>query len=213
MNLLSKLFNFVIYMTKKHSIDESHGLSHSMSVLNYAYNNYETNLPNNTFLKDQERIILISALIHDLCDKKYMSETDGIKEIELFLDNKISKEEIDVTKQIISTMSYSTVKKNGFPILNQYQLAYHIVRESDLLSAIDFDRCMIYNMNKMDGNIIQAYDNSIKLFETRVFRHNEDGLYVTNYAKEMDLILKDNSIQRINNWKKIVNLKSLKYSI
>jgi len=200
-------------MTKKHSIDESHGLSHSMSVLNYAYNNYETNLPNNTFLKDQERIILISALIHDLCDKKYMSETDGIKEIELFLDNKISKEEIDVTKQIISTMSYSTVKKNGFPILNQYQLAYHIVRESDLLSAIDFDRCMIYNMNKMDGNIIQAYDNSIKLFETRVFRHNEDGLYVTNYAKEMDLILKDNSIQRINNWKKIVNLKSLKYSI
>jgi hypothetical protein len=184
-----------------------------MSVLNYAYNNYETNLPNNTFLKDQERIILICALIHDLCDKKYMSETDGIKEIELFLDNKISKEEIDVTKQIISTMSYSTVKKNGFPILNQYQLAYHIVRESDLLSAIDFDRCMIYNMNKMDGNIIQAYDNSIKLFETRVFRHNEDGLYVTNYAKEMDLILKDNSIQRINNWKKIVNLKSLKYSI
>lgn len=209
MNLLSKLFNFVVYMTKKHSIDESHGLSHSMSVLNYAYNNYESNLHNNTFLKDQERIILISALIHDLCDKKYMSEIDGIKEIELFLDNKISKEEIDITKKIISTMSYSTVKKNGFPILNEYQLAYHIVREADLLSAIDFDRCMIYNMNKMDGDIIQAYDNSIKLFETRVFRHNEDGLYITNYANKMDLILKENSIQRINNWKKIVNLKSL----
>ena len=81
MNLISKLFSFIAYMTKKHSIDESHGLSHSMSVLNYAYNNYETNLVNNTYLKDQEKIILVSALIHDLCDKKYMSETDGMKEI------------------------------------------------------------------------------------------------------------------------------------
>ena len=105
-------------------------------------------------------------------------------------------------------MSYSTVKKNGFPILNQYQLAYHIVRESDLLSAIDFDRCMIYNMNRMNGNIMEAYDNSIKLFETRVFRHNEDGLYITDYAKQMDLILKENSLQRMNNWKKIIKLKS-----
>jgi HD superfamily phosphodiesterase len=208
MNLISKLFSFIAYMTKKHSIDESHGLSHSMSVLNYAYNNYETNLVNNTYLKDQEKIILVSALIHDLCDKKYMSETDGMKEIELFLDNKISNQEIDITKQIISTMSYSTVKKNGFPKLNEYQLAYHIVRESDLLSAIDFDRCMIYNMNRMNGNIMEAYDNSIKLFETRVFRHNEDGLYITDYAKQMDLILKENSLQRMNNWKKIIKLKS-----
>jgi hypothetical protein len=47
MNLLSKLFNFIIHTTKKYSIDESHGLSHSMNVLNYAYNIYNEELKKN----------------------------------------------------------------------------------------------------------------------------------------------------------------------
>ena len=29
-------------------------------------------------------------------------------------------------------MSYSKVKKSGFPDMNEFQTAYHIVRESDL---------------------------------------------------------------------------------
>jgi len=209
MSLLSKLFNFIDYMTKKYSIDESHGLSHSMLVLNYAYSNYRINLIKNANLKDHERIILISALVHDLCDKKYMIESDGIKEIETFLNNEIPKEEIDIIKQIILSMSYSTVKKNGYPNLNEYQLAYHIVREADLLAAINFDRCMIYNMKKMNGNIIEAYNNSKDLFETRILRHREDDLYVTDYAKEMNIILYEKAIEQIINWKQIINLKSL----
>jgi len=207
MNLLSNLFNFIIHTTKKYSIDESHGLSHSMNVLNYAYNIYNEELKKNSYLKDQQRIILISAILHDMCDKKYMDEKDGVKEIENFLKEKITSEEIDVTKKIITTMSYSTVKKNGFPKLNEYQLAYHIVRESDLLSAIDFDRCMIYNMNKMNGDINQAYNNSIDLFENRIFKHASDNLYITDYSKNEDLILKNIALNRINSWKKILNVK------
>ena len=209
MNLLSKLFNFIIFTTKKYSIDESHGLSHSMNVLNYAFNIYQDEVKKNNFLENQQKVIFISAILHDMCDKKYMTEKDGVKEIENFLNEKITPTEIDITKKIITTMSYSTVKKNGFPNLNEYQLAYHIVRESDLLSAIDFDRCMIYNMNKMDGDINQAYDNSIDLFEKRIFKHTNDNLYVTDYSKKQDLILRNIALDRINVWKKILNIKFL----
>lgn len=30
---------------------------------------YSSELPKNSFLKDQERIILVSTLVHDMCDK------------------------------------------------------------------------------------------------------------------------------------------------
>jgi HD superfamily phosphodiesterase len=209
MNLLSKLFNFIIFTTKKYSIDESHGLSHSMNVLTNAYNIYEDEVKKNTYLKDQEKIIFISAILHDMCDKKYMNESEGVKNIETFLNNKITQlkpHEIDITKKIITTMSYSTVQKNGFPNLNEYQLAYHIVRESDLLSAIDFDRCMIYNMNKMNGDINQAYTNSIELFENRIFKHDNNNLYITDYSKKQDLVLRNIAKNRINIWKKVLKM-------
>jgi len=143
MSLITKLFHFVLYASSKYNIDESHGLSHSMNVLNFAHNIYINELPDFPFLKEQERIIYTSAILHDMCDKKYMNENEGIYEIEEYLQEKLDPIEIDLTKTIISTMSYSTVKKKGYPLLGTYQLAYHIVREADLLSAYDFDRCMI----------------------------------------------------------------------
>ena len=78
-----------------------------------------------------------------MCDKKYMDEKEGIKEIEKFLESKLSDDEINIILSIITTMSYSTVKANGYPDLGFYQTAYHIVREADLLSAYNFDRCVI----------------------------------------------------------------------
>lgn len=78
-------------------------------------------------------------------------------------------------------MSYSTVKKNWFPELNNYQLAYNIVRE-----AIDFDRCMVYDLFTRTGNINDAYENALKLFEVRVLKHEEDNLYITEYSKNQD---------------------------
>jgi hypothetical protein len=112
--------------------------------------------------------------------------------------------DIDVTKQIISTMSYSTVKKNGYPNLGKYQMAYHIVREADLLTAYDFDRCMIYNMYRIGGNFQDSYDNALNLFENRVWKHNEDGLFLTNYSKEHYMDLHKSSVIRCNFWKKML---------
>ena len=170
MSLLNKLFNFVILTTKRYNIDDSHGVSHSMKVLHFASGIYQDERYKNSSLEKYERIIYISSILHDMCDKKYMNEKEGIENIEEFLQEKIPREEIDITKKIISTMSYSTVKKNGFPDLQEYQLAYHIVREADLLCAYCFDRSLIYNIHKMDGNIDTAFTDSEKLFQNRVFK-------------------------------------------
>ena len=37
MSLLNKLLHFVILTSNKYKIDESHGLKHSMDVLQFAY--------------------------------------------------------------------------------------------------------------------------------------------------------------------------------
>lgn len=210
MSLFTKLFNFVIFVSNKYSIDESHGLSHSMNVLNFAYNIYSVEKLKFPQLNDHERIIYISAIIHDMCDKKYMSETDGIKEIENFLEYKIDYNEIMIIRKIISTMSYSTVKKNGFPDLGEYQKAYHVVRESDLLSAYDFDRCMVYNLQKINPDFEDTFDTAVNLFNIRVLKHNNDNLFTTQYAKEKSVVLHNDALLRIDSWKQLLKIKSFK---
>jgi HD superfamily phosphodiesterase len=205
MSLLNKLFHFVLLTTKKYNIDESHGVSHSMNVLRYASEIYDDEVQKYPILKQHEKIIYVCATIHDMCDKKYMSQDEGIDEIDDFLeDNKLTPVEINVVKLIISTMSYSTVKKHGFPNLGPYKRAYHIVREADLLSAYDFDRCMIYNMHKRNGNVEEAFLDASKLFDIRVMKHNEDGLFLTNCAREKSLILESQSLKQIEYWRRLL---------
>jgi len=204
MLLLSKLLKFVLFTSQKFNIDESHGIGHSMDVLHFAHNIYESEVHTNPFLKKHENIIYVSAIIHDMCDKKYMNQDDGIFEIEKFLQKKLPVNDIDAVKQIISTMSYSYVKKNGFPILGEYQHAYHIVREADLLTAYDFDRCMAYKLHLNGGDIDDAFEDSLDLFNHRVLQHNKDNLFLTDYSLLKSRELHMQSLQRIQNWKQIL---------
>jgi len=204
MKLISSLLQFVSFTSQKYGIDESHGLGHSMDVLINTNHIYNSEVTQNPFLRGQERVIYTSAIIHDMCDKKYMNQTEGILAIESFLNDKMSQTEIDITKQIIATMSYSTVKKMGFPQLNEYQLAYHIVRESDLLSAYDVDRCLIYNMNRLNGDLMTAYNDAKHIFEKRIFKHFDDGLFITEYSKKRGRELEKEAYKRLDSWEKII---------
>jgi HD superfamily phosphodiesterase len=211
MSLLNKLLHFVLLVSKKSKIDESHGLSHSMNVLHFTHNILENEKKNYPYLENQEKIIYVSAAIHDMCDKKYVNEKEGISKINEFLEDKMDKQEIDTVTKIISTMSYSTVKKKGFPELYEYQMAYHIVREADLLAAYDFDRCMLYNIHKQtesnkeqDIKLLDAFNDANELFQKRVLRHHIDGLFITNYSKQNYLPLQIDAIKRIQTWKKII---------
>jgi len=217
MSLLTKLFQFVLLTSKEYNIDESHGLSHSMNVLHFAHNIYEAEKINYPILESQSKIIYVSSIIHDMCDKKYLDENTGLKEINHFLEDKLTPGELDITKRIINTMSYSKVKKQGFPELHEYQMAYHVVREADLLAAYDFDRCMLYNIHMQtkstinnptpinnDIKILDAFNNASELFQNRVLKHNHDNLFVTNYSKHNYLPLHIDAIKRINTWKNIL---------
>uniref|UniRef100_A0A6C0HCJ8 HD domain-containing protein n=1 Tax=viral metagenome TaxID=1070528 RepID=A0A6C0HCJ8_9ZZZZ len=192
-------------MTAKHNMDETHGIMHSMNVLNYAHEIYESELPKNPFLIEQQKIIYVSAALHDMCDRKYIDEDIGIRYIQKFLEHRMDQNEIDITKKIITTMSYSKVKKNGFPELGEYQSAYHIVREADLLSAYDFDRCIIYKMKQSKENFENSFYDAKKLFEERMFQHNNDGLFITDYSKRESFILEQIALHRIHNWNKIIH--------
>lgn len=200
---LDKMFTFVLYMTKKYNIDTSHSESHSMDVLNYANSIYEFEMETFPFLKHQKNIIYSAAVLHDMCDKKYMDQNEGLLEINSYFKDELKPHELYFTNEIMKTMSYSYVKKNGFPNLNEYQTAYHIVREADLLSSYDFDRSIIYHMNR-GNSLSNSYKNALELFENRVFKYNSDNLLLSDYSIGVSTELMSKAIKRINSWKKII---------
>ena len=102
-------------------------------------------------------------------------------------------------------MSYSKVKIEGFPYLGQYERAYHIVREADLLSAYDIDRSIIYNMNNVNEDFSESLENALQLFEARVLRHNDDDLFITEYSKNKSKLLETQAYEKIKTWKAILN--------
>ena len=206
MSLYTKLFNFVLYTTSKYNIDESHGLSHSMNVLHRACDIYKSEVLKNPYLKEQESIIYSSAILHDMCDNKYMNVEIGLNEINTILSDYFTEEKLNIILTIINTMSYSKVKKQGFPTLGEYQLAYHIVREADLLTAYDFDRCMIYHMSNNNSDVRKAYNNAEELFNNRVLRHYEHDLLVTEYSQMQHITLSSSARIRMRNWKNILRI-------
>ena len=211
MNLFSSLFHYVLANVSKYNIDESHGLGHAMNCLYFSNQIFEMEVQENPALKEYENIIYVSAAIHDMCDKKYMDKEKGIENITKFVHGLrndhpgiLKNEEPYVIKNIISTMSYSHIKKYGFPNLGKYQTAYNVVREADLLCAYDFDRCMLYNMHQLSGNIEESFDEAESLFHKRMFKHHDDGLYFTQYAKTNYQSMELQTKQRIEHWRKIL---------
>ena len=128
-----------------------------------------------------------------MCDKKYIDETYGILLLKNYLADNISEEKIDIVFKIITTMSYSKVKVNGYPNLGEYQLAYHIVREADLLTAYDIDRCIIYSIYQQNVNYDMALQRAFTIFDNRVLNYISDNLFITDFSKRESLILHDNA--------------------
>lgn len=201
---LNDLFKFVLFMSTKYNIDSSHSENHSMDVLHFADENYNNQVYFNPLLNDQLNVIYTASILHDMCDKKYMKQDEGLKDIDKFLKDKLKPEELFYTKKIMETMSYSTVKKNGYPELGIYQNAYHIVREADLLSSYNFDRSIIYHMNR-GNNFNTSYYNALELFENRIFNYNHDKLFISEYAKEKSASLTIKSVNQIVSWSKILS--------
>ena len=207
MKFISSLVQFIMATTQSKSLDESHGVMHSFNTLHYAQNIFENEKLTHSDLIPHERVVYVASALHDMCDKKYMNESEGIDRIDNMLKEHISDKEIKAVHDIVGTMSYSKVKKKGFPDLGKYQSAYHVVREADLLCAYDFDRALIYHMYHKNNDFQEAYQESMELFKNRVFKHEKDNLFTYDYSKQQAAELKKQSLQRIRQWKRI--MKSL----
>ena len=191
----NQAFKCVMEFTRRYNIDESHSLKHSMEVMRFAENIYESEFSANPQLERQKGIIMASAILHDMCDHKYVSDEAGaISDMREYMKEFFTDADFDVVVSIITMMSYSKVKKNGYPDLGEYQLAYHIVREADLLAAYDIDRCVIYGMAVDKMNYTMAVERATALFASRVLKYRDDGLFLTAWSKAKSLELHNRNI-------------------
>jgi hypothetical protein len=205
-NLVNQAFKFVIQTSNEYKIDESHALKHSMEVFNYANNIYDYELLKYPELKKQKEIITLASIVHDMCDKKYMNEEDGIHNMNKYMQDYISKEELVIVSNIIKTMSYSKVKVNGYPDYGEYQHAYHITREADLLAAYDLDRCIIYKMMRDKCNYTDALVESKNLFENRILNYRVNNLFVTSYSKNKSALLHKKAVKDVEKLDSLLNI-------
>jgi HD superfamily phosphodiesterase len=204
---LNEIFQFVLAISKKHDIDESHSLGHSMRVFQFAERIAREEVKyvqNPEVLIAQHSVIQAASILHDTCDRKYRVVSDGLSEIGELLSPLMPLEKVDATLRIIDNMSYSKIKAKGMPYLGEYQTAFNIVREADLLDAYDFDRSMIYHMQRNGKTLQESYEDACELFENRVLKHADDGLLVTRYAMNQYETLSQKAIMRMYHWKRVL---------
>jgi hypothetical protein len=175
-----------------------------MEVYNYANKIYQHELIGNPMLEKQKETILVSSILHDMCDKKYMSERQGVMMIKKHMIDYMPISNLELMCNIISTMSYSKVKINGYPKLGENQLAYHIVREADLLAGYDVDRCIIYGIYREGLTYDQAVKRATELFKNRILKYIDDDLFITDYSKKEAIKLHIKADIDLENLKNII---------
>lgn len=172
---LEKIIIFIEQTSNKFNIDNGHGLNHSMKILNYC----TEMIPNFQLTSNQIYIIELSALLHDMCDKKYMNESEGIIRIEDFLKDELQVPKITIgdIETIILTISYSKVVKNGYPdftYMKHLEIPYHIVRNADLLCAYELERCIEYQ-KRTTSTRKECLEKLFEIYFNRVAKQISDG--------------------------------------
>lgn len=181
-NMLNRAFECVRQLCVKHNMDESHGVKHSMEVFDYVKQFYHRYLPYQPQLAKQQRVMYAAAILHDMCDHKYVEEAEGLRAIHSYMEYFFTPEEFNMLSTIMTTISYSKVRKNGFPNLGEWQFAYHIVRESDLLASYDFDRAVMYGMYRESLPYMDAVARARTLYHNRVLHYLRDGTFLTEFG-------------------------------
>ena len=114
-NIVNHAFNYVILTSKLYNIDESHALKHSMDVFHTTNKIYNSEVQKFPYLETHREIIYSAAILHDMCDKKYMIEEKGVENMKIYMCEFMTDTDLDISSKIISSMSYSTVKKKRIP--------------------------------------------------------------------------------------------------
>lgn len=183
---INNIITFILRQCKDYKIDESHSLSHALNVLDYSTKIYNAELTNFPQIQKQKNVIFTSALLHDMCDAKYVEQLNSLDNIKTFLnENEYNNEEVDAICNIVNTMSYSKVLKYGYPNLKEYQYAYHIVRESDLLCGLQFNRAVLFSIYKDNMLYNDAFAHAKKIYDRRTQNIIDQQMFVTAFGKEL----------------------------
>jgi HD superfamily phosphodiesterase len=187
MELYYTSFKFCERVCRRQQIDESHDEFHMLRV---ALHTECLNKLCGRWVTDREReVMVLAAFTHDLCDRKYTDVDRGAYDIYCWLsDMSISKSQIEGIMKIILSMSYSKVKKNGYPQnLGEWELAYHHVRIADLIDAYDIDRCYTYQSHRHPHmSEKEKWKAVCKLFRERVLKQKDEYILpVAPYASEI----------------------------
>lgn len=174
------LFNFIEHQCKKYQIDTSHGSRHAWGTALRAMAILKT-LDNVS--EKEERVAIYSAALHDMCDSKYCPIQEATQDIKTFLLKiQWEQEEIEAVLSIVTTMSYSKLKKNviegviQYPNHREWQRAYHVARNADLLEGYIVARCVLYNKHiHPEKTEDEHWERAEQLFNERVFTYVSDG--------------------------------------
>jgi hypothetical protein len=209
--LFSRLVSFIALQSKKYGIDSTHGLPHSLQIYGFARQLYESEVVIHPQLKEAELVITCAAMLHDMCDGKYVDKASTLAEIQCFLraETPLKPVEVQAVSDIVSTMSYSWIQQHGFPELAEpYMRAYHVVREADLLCSYDVDRSVLFHLSKAISRGEAALDfegafaNATDLFETRVLPLRCRGYYTTEEGYIQAARLENEALKRLLFWSK-----------
>jgi len=174
------LFNFIEQQCKKYNIDTSHGSKHAWGTALRAMAILKT-LENVS--EKEERVAIYSAALHDTCDSKYCPIQEATSDIKSFLLGiQWNPEEVEAVLSIITTMSYSKLKKNiiegiiQYPDHGEWQRAYHVARNADLLEGYIVARCVLYNQHIYPSKTEdEHWERATQLFNERVFTYVSEG--------------------------------------
>jgi hypothetical protein len=174
------LFNFIEQQCTKYNIDRSHGSKHAWGTAVTAKRLLKT-LENVS--DKEERVAIYSAALHDMCDSKYCPIEEAKSDIQRFLlEIQWKPDEIQAVLSIITTMSYSKLKRNvkdgviEYPYHGEWQRAYHVARNADLLEGYIVARCVLYNKHiyplKTED---EHWERANQIFNERVFTYVSEG--------------------------------------
>lgn len=194
--LINKSFRFVVLTKKRYNIDESHSLKYCTEVFHNAKEIYTHEKIKYPYLQKQQGIIYTSAILHGMCDTKYMDEFEGVKRVNNYMKDYMLPDDLQITTNIISNVSQSSVNKVCSPNLGEYQLAYQIVREAKLFTTYDLDRYIIFGMENKKLDYTDALNISTEIFNNSLLIYNEHN-FVTDYSKQKAKYLHLKSIEKL----------------
>jgi hypothetical protein len=174
---MDRLFEFINKMCVDYGIDESHGVKHAKGTAARAQQILETL---ELVSPEERRMAVYAAALHDTCDHKYTDVEEASTKIKDWLISiGWSKNDSEALIGIITTMSYSQLKKKNSPGLEpiypdhgRWSRAYHVARSADILESYIVARCILYDRHiSPSKSEDEHWKRAEELFEERVFRY------------------------------------------